>query len=94
MCGAGLRVVACDDDDGVDLLVSEVERVVVEVDADAVVGGGGSGEGDVWENAHVEDGLSFCAFCADLRDDDGGFCRVWCVGWFCGWGSRCRRTIV
>ena len=69
--GAGLRVVACDDDDGVDLLVCEVERVVVEVDADAVVGGGGSGEGDVWENAHVEDGLSFCAFCADLRDHDG-----------------------
>ena len=31
MCGAGLRVVACDDDDGVDLLVSEVERVVVKL---------------------------------------------------------------
>ena len=62
---------ACDDDDGVYLLVCEVERVVVEVDADACVGGGRASECDVRENAHVEDGLSFCAFCADLRDDDG-----------------------
>ena len=100
--GAGLRVVACDDDDGVDLLVGEVERVVVEVDADAVVGGGGSGEGDVWENAHVEDGLSFCAFCADLRDDDGVAvgdfveCSVWdgFVDGAAGAGARLFRAGV
>ena len=71
----GLRFGIFDDDDGVSLFVSEAEFAIIEADEDAVVGRGGTGEGEIGEDAHVEDSLTRGAFCADLGDDDGA--TVW-----------------
>lgn len=90
-----MRVVG-DDDDRMDLLVGQEKFVIIEVDANAIVGRGGSDEGDIRDNSHIENGLTFCAFGTNLSDDDGmtvGDFVQCCMGnRFVSW-ARCARIL-